>query len=52
MGTQHLVKLILLYQYGKDVIKPAEIETLKTKYADNIGEKDLKKALEEIPVLK
>ncbi|MCB0522400.1 MAG: DGQHR domain-containing protein [Saprospiraceae bacterium] len=46
------VRLILLYMYGMDVIKPSEISDLKKKYADKISSDKVESVLVGIPVLK
>lgn len=51
MGTSGLVKLLLLYMFGEDAIRSAEIRDMKNKYADKLNLDDPESALERVPVL-
>jgi DNA sulfur modification protein DndB len=37
MGTSGLVKLLLLYMYNDEVIRPSELRSLSEKYSDKMG---------------
>ena len=51
MAPAVTVKLILLYMFGNNVLKPAEIADLKKKYADKVSSDDVENVLNGIPVL-
>lgn len=51
MGTSGIVKLLLLYMFGQNVIRPAEIRNLKEKYADKTNSNDPESSLSGIPIL-
>ncbi|HET8858649.1 DNA sulfur modification protein DndB [Marivirga sp.] len=51
MGTSGIVKLLLIYLYDEDIIRPSELKSLKFKYADktNIEGEDINDILNELP---
>lgn len=53
MGTQSIVKLLLLYMYDSNFLSPKELNTLCRKYADRTGfiGDDLSQVLKHIPTL-
>lgn len=53
MGTSGLVKLLLIYMYGDDLIRPSERNQLIDKYADKTGFEGENKesVLEDIPLI-
>ncbi len=53
MGTSGLVKLLLLYIYNDDVIRPSELRSLSEKYADKMGVENegADIVLQDIPLL-
>lgn len=48
MGTTGVVKLMLLYIFGRAVIRPSELKNLKEKYADRIGSEEIDNVLDDI----
>jgi DNA sulfur modification protein DndB len=46
-----IIKLILLYMFGKNVITATEITALKKKYADKVSSDDIQNVLDRIPIL-
>jgi DNA sulfur modification protein DndB len=52
MGTQVLVKLLLLYIYDPNILRPSELIKLKEKYADKISwEGEIDEILNDMPTL-
>ncbi len=53
MGTSGLVKLLLLYIYNDNVIRPSELRSLSEKYADKMGVENegADIVLQDIPLL-
>lgn len=48
MGTSNIVKLMLLYMYGKKVINSKELKSLKEKYADRMNVEKVQTVLKGI----
>lgn len=51
MAPATTVKLLLLYMFGSEVIKPAEILDLKKKYADKVSSDNVETVLDGISIL-
>lgn len=53
MGSSSIVKLLVIYIYGSDVIRNSELKSLKEKYASklNIEGEDIDDVLNDIPIL-
>jgi DNA sulfur modification protein DndB len=54
MGAATIVKLLVLYTYGSDVIRSSEIRMLKEKYSSKLGieeDEDIDKVLNSISIL-
>lgn len=51
MGSGGVVKLLLIYMFGKSVMRASELKSLKEKYADKINfeESNIEKVLRKIP---
>lgn len=51
MGASGLVKLMFLYIFGRNIIRPSELKNLKEKYADRIGSEKIDDVLDDIEIL-
>lgn len=51
MNNSGIVKLLLLYIYGKEAIKPHELENLKERYSDRLNLKNVKTSLSKVKLI-